>query len=106
VNLLDERDNSGRETVRLASGQFGPAVGETLKAGEFRQRCCSSFGSAKRLECVELAPAFERPLPYDSASKLDALHTLRVAVFLHKVFLHHAVSSTGILDAYLVCPRR
>src|ERR1019366_10587791 len=35
---------------------------------------------AKRLECVELAPALERPLPYDSASKLDALQTLRVAV--------------------------
>jgi hypothetical protein len=32
---------------------------------------------AKRLECVELAPAFEPPPPYDSASKLDALQTLR-----------------------------
>src|ERR1039458_2458354 len=72
--------NSGRETVRLASGLFGPAAGETPRAGEFRQRCCSSFGSAKRLECVELAPAFELPPPYDSASELDALQTLRVAV--------------------------
>ena len=35
---------------------------------------------AKRLECVELAPAFEAPPPYDSASKLDALQTLRVVV--------------------------
>jgi hypothetical protein len=35
---------------------------------------------AKRLECVELAPAFKPLPPYDSASKLDALHTLRVAV--------------------------
>ena len=34
---------------------------------------------AKRLECVELAPAFEPRLPYDSASKLDALQTLRGA---------------------------
>ena len=34
---------------------------------------------AKRLECVELAPAFEPPLPSDSASKLDALETLRLA---------------------------
>ena len=31
------------------------------------------------MECVELAPAFEPPPPYDSASKLDALHTLRAA---------------------------
>ena len=35
---------------------------------------------AKRLECAELAPAFESPRPDDSASKLDALQTLRVAV--------------------------
>src|ERR1035441_621940 len=46
---------------------------------------------AKRLECVELAPAFGSPPPYDSASpssvaalrrvdKLDVLQTLRVAV--------------------------
>ena len=32
---------------------------------------------AKRLECVELAPALEPSPPYDSASKLDALQTLR-----------------------------
>jgi len=32
---------------------------------------------AKRMECVQLAPAFERPSKNDSASKLDALHTLR-----------------------------
>jgi hypothetical protein len=31
---------------------------------------------AKRLECVELAPAFVGSRPSDSASKLDALHTL------------------------------
>jgi hypothetical protein len=35
---------------------------------------------AKRLECVELAPAFEPPRYHDSASKLDALQTLRVEV--------------------------
>jgi hypothetical protein len=40
---------------------------------------------AKRLECVELAPAFEPPPPYDSASKLDALHTVRVAVHAQKL---------------------
>ena len=39
---------------------------------------------AKRLECVQLAPAFALPLPYDSASKLDALQTLRVAVHPQK----------------------
>jgi apolipoprotein N-acyltransferase len=39
---------------------------------------------AKRLECAELAPAFEPPFSYDSASKLDALQTLRaVRVPLH-----------------------
>ena len=35
---------------------------------------------AKRLECVELAPAFGRAAPFESASKLVALQTLRVAV--------------------------
>ena len=34
---------------------------------------------AKRLECVELAPAFGAPTFNDSASKLGALQTLRVA---------------------------
>jgi len=34
-------------------------------------------GCAKRLKCVELAPAFESPTTNESASKLDALHTLR-----------------------------
>jgi hypothetical protein len=32
---------------------------------------------AKRLECAELAPALVRPRPSESASKLDALQTLR-----------------------------
>jgi hypothetical protein len=31
----------------------------------------------QRLECVELAPALARPSQPESASKLDALHTLR-----------------------------
>jgi hypothetical protein len=33
--------------------------------------------NAKRLECVELAPAFRPPTIINSASKLDALQTLR-----------------------------
>ena len=33
-------------------------------------------GLVKRMECVELAPAFELPNPPDSGSKLRALHTL------------------------------
>ncbi len=33
--------------------------------------------SPQRLECVELAPAVVRPSQSESASKLDALHTLR-----------------------------
>jgi len=35
---------------------------------------------AKRLECAQLAPAFECALVFDSASKLGALQTLRVVV--------------------------
>jgi hypothetical protein len=35
---------------------------------------------AKRLECAELAPAFGRVAPFESASKLVELQTLRVAV--------------------------
>jgi hypothetical protein len=31
----------------------------------------------QRMECVELAPALVRPRQTESASKLDALHTLR-----------------------------
>src|ERR1035437_1246523 len=33
--------------------------------------------SRQRLECAELAPALVRPRPFESASKLVALHTLR-----------------------------
>src|ERR1017187_1514642 len=36
-----------------------------------------TFLGAKRLECAELAPAFRAPTLNDSASKLDALQTLR-----------------------------
>ena len=35
------------------------------------------FAGAKRLECVELAPAFWAAAFSNSASELDALHTLR-----------------------------
>jgi hypothetical protein len=45
-----------------------------------------TFLGAKRLECVELAPAFGAPTLNDSASKLDALQTLRVTgmpIFLY-----------------------
>src|ERR1035437_7910874 len=41
-----------------------------------------TFLGAKRLECVELAPAFGSPTLNDSASKLDALQTLRVTGML------------------------
>ena len=37
-----------------------------------------TFRGAKRLECAELAPAFGAASVNDSASKLDALQTLRV----------------------------
>jgi hypothetical protein len=36
-----------------------------------------TFSGAKRLQCVELAPALRAPVPNDSASKLDVLQTLR-----------------------------
>ena len=36
-----------------------------------------TFPGAKRVECVQLAGAFGAPPPNESASKLDALHTLR-----------------------------
>ena len=36
-----------------------------------------TFLGAKRMECVQLAGAFGAPLLNESASKLDALHTLR-----------------------------
>src|ERR1035437_6979051 len=45
-----------------------------------------TFLGAKRLECAELAPAFGSPTLNDSASKLDALQTLRVTgmpIFLY-----------------------
>jgi len=36
-----------------------------------------TFMGAKRLECVELAPAFDVAMFSDSASELDALQTIR-----------------------------
>ena len=41
-----------------------------------------TFSGAKRLECVELAPAFGAATFNDSASELDALQTLRVTAIL------------------------
>src|SRR6266487_1649227 len=39
----------------------------------YRWQCQDAPGCAKRLECVELAPAFGSPTTNESASKLDAL---------------------------------
>jgi hypothetical protein len=52
------------------------------------ERANPQSNCAKRLECGELAPAFEPPPPCDSASKLDALQTLRGSV-------HPARSAAG-----------
>jgi hypothetical protein len=52
---------------------------------------------AKRMECVELAPVFESPLAYGSASKLDALHTLRMAVHRLRLLATGAFASAGSL---------
>src|SRR5271169_5699140 len=54
--------------MRTSYGQF------TLTHGVSKPR---SRNRAKRLECEELAPAFGRPAPANSASKLAALQTLR-----------------------------
>ena len=40
--------------------------------------CGAGIPGAKRLECLELAPAFGAASFNDSASELDALQTLRV----------------------------
>src|SRR6266568_5600891 len=45
--------------------------------GGARRRSCR----AKRMECVELAPAFDPRHTSDSGSKLHALHTLRAIWF-------------------------
>src|SRR5437773_2915720 len=44
--------------------------------------CRLAANVAKRMECVELAPAFDPPGAYESGSKLHALHTLRAAGLL------------------------
>ena len=45
---------------------------ETQRNAEKRRAAKPPPSGAKRLECVELAPAFEPPLPYDSASPSSA----------------------------------
>src|SRR5664280_1777257 len=44
-------------------------------ANRERSAAKSQPNFAKRMECVELAPAFDRAAPLESASKLVALHT-------------------------------
>ena len=39
------------------------------------------------MECVQLAGAFEAPPLSESASKLDALHTLRAEECLHRAII-------------------
>jgi hypothetical protein len=52
---------------------------------------------AKRLECAELAPAFKRPTHCDSASKLDALQTLR-AIRLRLCRSTSSAASVALLE--------
>src|ERR1035437_7310364 len=68
----------GCQIARLVSYRYEPGKAQwnQRKGAKVQRRA----NCAKRLECVELAPAFEAPPPDDSASKLDALQTLRVAV--------------------------
>ena len=52
------------------------AGGQTAEARKAR-RGKPQPNSAKRMECVQLAGAFEPPAAHESGSKLHALHTLR-----------------------------
>src|SRR6266542_1060163 len=56
---------------------FRPAVIQSFKLLASCEAFPRSCGLAKRMECVELAPAFLRGWWSDSASKLNALRTLR-----------------------------
>ncbi|MGO8927406.1 MAG: hypothetical protein ACLQU3_11020 [Limisphaerales bacterium] len=72
------------QTERLSPQRTGAAT-RTGRADQPQGRDGLSAAAlhptgAKRLECMELAPAFESPLPDDSASKRDTLQTLRAAV--------------------------
>ena len=58
---------------RVAPGIF--VTGQELT--QRRNEAEAQPNRAKRMECVELAPAFPLVGLFDSASKLDALHTLR-----------------------------
>src|SRR5207245_1827640 len=51
---------------------FPGNTGQIARVGHGARSCL-----AKRMECVELAPAFEPRDTSDSGSKLHALHTLR-----------------------------
>jgi len=64
------------------------------------QRTVPTFLDAKRLECAELAPAFGRAAVFESASKLDALQTLRdtgMPFFLYVSVLMAAPSEETLL---------
>jgi hypothetical protein len=62
-------DREARKSCAFA-GQYPNLI---AKREDFHDGCML----AKRLECVDLAPAFALSTGNDSASKLDALQTLR-----------------------------
>ncbi len=75
----------GRSSFQIA--RAFPSVAQYPSLGAPHPNC------AKRLDCTELAPAAALPRPYDSASKLDALHTLRGAGGISSVSALHLLQS-------------
>ena|ERR1019366_5564126 len=70
--------NTKRLTLTLPIlGIVDPLASMAYYFGMTSQRTVPAFLDAKRLECAELAPAFGRGTVAESASKLDALQTLR-----------------------------
>src|SRR5438046_1298999 len=61
--------------------------------------------SAKPMECVELAPAFGPTSNLDSASKLDALHTLRAVRLRLSLLCAHRASAVYSGSSFQVPPR-
>ncbi len=80
------------DTLRAAGHLENPRGWRTISTVAVQPNC------AKRLECAELAPAFGRTAPFESASKLVALHTLRAA--------GHLENSRGLPTFSTVAVRR
>ena len=58
---------------------------ESIRPPELRHLLPAGLVVAKRLECAELAPAFQRGRVSKSGSKLRALQTLRDILMQHRL---------------------